>query len=175
MAPAPDLSIIIINWNSVGFLRKCLASVYANTKKTSFEVIVVDNASGDGCGDMVRAEFPEVHFVQSATNLGFAGANNLGVQYSSGKCLLFLNPDTELAGPAIDRMMEFLQSHAEAGIVGARLLNSDLSIQTSCIQNFPTVLNRVIDADLLRRLFPRLAFWGCSRCWRLRIRRRRWR
>ena len=63
--------------------------------------------------------------MQSTTNLGFAAANNLGVQYAFGKCLLFLNPDTELAGPAIDRMMEFLETHNDAGIVGARLLNSD--------------------------------------------------
>ena len=160
MALVPDLSIIIINWNSVSFLRKCLASIDANTKKTSFEVIVIDNASSDGCGEMLRTEFPRVRFVQSTTNLGFAAANNLGVQHAFGKCLLFLNPDTELAGPAIDRMMEFLETHNDAGIVGARLLNSDLSIQTSCIQNFPTVLNRVIDAELLRRLFPRLPFWG---------------
>jgi len=160
MALVPDLSIIIINWNSVRFLRKCLASIDANTKNTSFEVIVIDNASGDGCGDMLRTKFPRVRFVQSSTNLGFAAANNLGVQHASGKCLLFLNPDTELAGPAIDRMMEFLEAHNDAGIVGAKLLNSDLSIQTSCIQNFPTVLNRVIDAELLRRLFPMLPFWG---------------
>ena len=89
MALVPDLSIIIINWNSVSFLRKCLASIDANTKKTSFEVIVIDNASSDGCGEMLRTEFPRVRFVQSTTNLGFAAANNLGVQHHSASVCCF--------------------------------------------------------------------------------------
>jgi hypothetical protein len=155
-----DLSIIIINWNSVDFLRKCLASVYAGTLGLKFQTIVVDNASFDGCGELLGREFPGVIFIQSQENLGFAGANNLGFAHSKGRNILFLNPDTEVIGPALEVMCLFLDSRGEAGAVGGKLLNSDLSIQTSCIQRFPSILNQSLDFDFLRDLFPKSALWG---------------
>jgi GT2 family glycosyltransferase len=69
-----DLSIIIVNWKSVGFLRKCLKSIYENTRQVSFETVVIDNASYDGSREMVGTDFPTVKFVQSDINLGFADA-----------------------------------------------------------------------------------------------------
>ena len=155
-----DLSIIIINWNSVEFVRKCLASIYTNPAALNFETIVVDNASFDGCGEMLGREFPGVIFVQSRENLGFAGANNLGFAHSKGRTVLFLNPDTETIGSAIGEMWSFLESRNDAGAVGAKLLNSDLSVQTSCIQRFPSILNQILDFDCLRNLFPKSALWG---------------
>lgn len=160
MPNQPDLSIIIVNWKSAAYLRKCLRSIYANTKGLDFEVVVADNASFDGCDEMVKAEFPTVRFVQSETNLGFAGANNLGFRHSSGKDLLFLNPDTEIIESAIEVMWSFLEATPDAGAVGCKLLNTDLSIQTSCIQAFPTLLNEFLDSEHLRRLFPRSRLWG---------------
>jgi GT2 family glycosyltransferase len=155
-----DLSIIIINWNSVDFLRKCLASVYAHTKGFGFEVLVVDNASFDGCDDMIREEFPSVRFIQSQENLGFARGNNLGFEHSTGEGLLFLNPDTEVVGAALEDMVVLLKALPDAGAMGPKLLNSDLSIQTSCLQSFPTTDHQVLDAEYLRQLFPRWSLWG---------------
>src|SRR5690348_3920993 len=156
----PDLSILIVNWNSVAFLRDCLESIYANTKAIQFEVVVVDNASHDGCEQMLATEFGSVRFIQSGSNLGFARANNLAFQASSGRNVLFLNPDTEVLGSALERLVRFLDENPRAGIVGPKLLNSDGSIQTSCIRSFPTILNEALDTDLLRRLFPRSRWWG---------------
>lgn len=155
-----DLSIIIINWNSLEFLRKCLASVYANTMSISCEVLVIDNASFDGSEQMVRKEFPSVRFVQSQENLGFARGNNLGFTHSAGEVLLFLNPDTEVLGSALERMMVWMKVLPGAGAMGPKLLNSDLSIQTSCLQSFPSILNQVIDAEWLRHRFPAWSIWG---------------
>lgn len=155
-----DLSIIIINWKSADFLRRCLTSICANVKNIKFEIIVVDNASFDGSEEMVQRLFPEVHFTQSEKNLGFAKANNLGFRAAKGRNILFLNPDTEIVGSAISLMISSLESLAEAGVVGCRLLNSDHSIQMSCVQRFPSILNQVLDADYLRELFPRLKLWG---------------
>ncbi len=155
-----DLSIIIVNWNSSAYLEKCLASLYANTPGLSFEVIVLDNASFDGCGEMLARRFPEVKFIQSQVNMGFAGANNLGFAESSGDTMLFLNPDTEVIGGALKSMLSALDRMRDAGVIGARLLNSDGSVQTSCIQRFPTIWNQAIDAELARRAFPRLRVWG---------------
>ena len=155
-----DLSIIIVNWNSADFVSKCLTSVFANTQGVSFEVIVVDSGSFDGCGEMVAAGFPQVRFVQSEKNVGFSRANNLGVERASGEYLLFLNPDTEVIGPAIQVLVEQARKLPRAGAVGCRLLNRDGSLQTSCVQSFPTIANQVLDSDFLRQAFPRASLWG---------------
>jgi hypothetical protein len=155
-----DLSIIIVNWNSKAYLERCLASIYANTRDLDFKVIVVDNASFDGCGEMLANRFPQVHFIQSPANVGFARANNIGYARALGDVLLFLNPDTEIVGDALPTLFEALIRAPRAGVVGAKLLNSDGTVQMSCIQRFPSILNQAIDADLLRTAFPRLRVWG---------------
>jgi hypothetical protein len=155
-----ELSIIIVNWRSVEFLQKCLATIYATTRGIEFEVIVVDNASFDGAAEMTSRVFPQVRFVQSQKNIGFAKANNLGFRHSAGENLLLLNPDTEIVGDAFPTMLSVLRSNPGAGIVGCKLLNSDGSIQMSCVQRFPSILNQAVDADYLRAKFPGLAIWG---------------
>jgi hypothetical protein len=155
-----DLSIIIVNWNSAAFTVPCISSIYSQTHDLEFEVLVVDNASTDDSCLVIQDRCPSAKLIRSPQNLGFAGANNLGFQNSSGRILLFLNPDTELRGPAINLMHACLDSSADIGVLGCRLLNSDLSVQTSCIQPFPTILNQIADAEQLRRLTPRLKLWG---------------
>jgi GT2 family glycosyltransferase len=162
MSDPIDLSIIIVNWRSADFLQKCLTSIYANTVGINFETIVVDNASFDGSAEMVKRKFPAVGFVQSDKNLGFSGANNIGSARAHGRNLLFLNPDTEVTGPAFTTMMGFLDSMPSVGIVGAHLLNSDLTIQTSCVQRFPSIFRQLFDSDLLRELFPKSRLWGTA-------------
>lgn len=144
----------------MAYLRRCLASLYADKRGPAAEVVVVDNASFDGCGEMIEREFPAAIFIQADRNLGFGRANNLGFSRSKGKRILFLNPDTEVVGPAIERMVQFLDSTPQAGVVGARLLNSDHSIQTSCIQRYPTIVNQVLDANFLRERFRNWSAWG---------------
>lgn len=158
-----DLSIIIINWNSVVYLRGCLASIIAETKTVTFEVIVIDNGSHDGCEELLRAEFPQVRFVQSLENLGFGRANNLAFRYSAGEIVLFLNPDTKVINGALDRMATVVRSNSRIGAVGALLLNGDGSLQTSCVQAFPTLSNQLLDSGLLRTMFPTWSGWGLQR------------
>jgi GT2 family glycosyltransferase len=109
---------------------------------------------------MLQRHFPAVRPIQSVENMGFAKANNQGFEQSRGENILFLNPDTEIVGPAIQTMLRSLNGRTDAGIVGAKLLNSDLSVQTSCIQRFPTILNRLLDSAWLRRKFPSSRLWG---------------
>jgi GT2 family glycosyltransferase len=155
-----DLSIVIVNWNSTAFLRECLRSIYATATNLQFEVIVIDNASFDGSEMMVRREFPAVEFIQSRNNLGFAGGNNVAFAHSTGRNVLFLNPDTELTGDALRVMCSALDATPDAGVVGCRLLNSDLSLQTSCIQAFPSILNQALDSEFLQAVFPKSSLWG---------------
>ena len=155
-----ELSIIIVNWNSKDYLRKCLQSIYLGKVEISFEIVVVDGGSYDGCGEMLEIEFPSVLFIQSEKNIGFAKANNLGYERSRGDCLLFLNPDTEVTASSIQTLHRALCALSDAGLVGAKLLNTDGSIQTSCVQRFPTVFNQLFDSNLLRKAFPGSTFWG---------------
>jgi N-acetylglucosaminyl-diphospho-decaprenol L-rhamnosyltransferase len=158
-ADAPDVSIIIINWKSQAFVNNCLASIYANAGQLSLEVLVVDNASFDGCQEMVQSSYPQVIFIQCEQNLGFAKANNLAFGRSSGRTILFLNPDTELQGPALERLVAGLETNKDVGMVGAHLLNSDLSLQTTCITAIPTILNQLLNVDSLRSRFPTWKIW----------------
>jgi hypothetical protein len=123
-------------------------------------VLVVDNASYDGSAEMVRGQFPEVQFIQSAENLGFARGNNLACEHARGRTLLLLNPDTEVFPEAMKRMLNQLWASPRVGAVGPRLLNSDLSLQTTCIQAFPTFWNLLLDIDWLKHRFPRWRIWG---------------
>ena len=160
MTQPPDLSVIIVNWNSAEFVRKCLSSVNSTVQDLKVETIVIDNASYDGCGGIIAREFPEVKFIQSEVNLGFSAANNLAFTKSCGELVLFLNPDTEVSEGAIQRMVSIVRATHDAGIVGAKLLNSDGSVQTSCVQKFPTILGLVLDSALLRTALPRWSLWG---------------
>lgn len=156
----PNLSIIIINWKSQAFIRDCLTSICANIGSLTHEILVVDNASYDGCDEMVRSEFPHVLFIQSEHNLGFAAANNLAFARSRGRNVLFLNPDTEIQSAAIQELVSALECLPNAGMVGARLLNSDGSLQTTCITAMPNILNQTLNSRYLRRTFPRWEIWG---------------
>ncbi len=155
-----ELSIIFVNWNSVNYLRECFASIYEHTRGITFEIIVVDNASPEGGVDALKEQFPDIVLIKSAENLGFAGANNLGFTKSKGECVLFLNPDTKLVNRAINIMFERLQSLPGAGIVGCKLLNADLSVQTSSIMRFPGILNQVLQSEVLRLRWPSFPLWN---------------
>ena len=157
-----ELSIIIVNWHSAAFVSQCIKSIRREKSGLDFEIIVVDNASLDGC-DMALREYGEhVIYLQSEKNLGFAKANNLAFGVSRGASLLFLNPDTEIVGSAIGRLHETLHQLPSAGAVGPKLLNGDGSAQTSCIQSFPTILNQVLDFEFLRRKTPLSRLWGMA-------------
>jgi len=149
-----DLSVIIINWNSAEYVRKCLHSLAENTHGIDLETIVIDNGSFDSCEKIILNEFPKVRFFQSEDNLGFAKANNFGLEKSTGEYLLFLNPDTEIIDDVIRGMLSIIKSLPSAGILGCKLLNSDGSTQTSCVQAFPTILNQVFDSEMANRWFP---------------------
>lgn len=134
-----DLSLIIVSWNTRELLAACLESIYAYPPVGfRFEVLVVDNASGDGSAALVRQRFPQVRLIESGANLGFAGGNNLAIEASNGRYLLLLNPDTELLPDALTELLIFMESNPKAAGAGSRLLNPDRSLQPSC-HPFPTL------------------------------------
>jgi len=160
-----NLSIIIVNWNSAAYTAACVASIRTAALGLQYEIIVVDNASSDESVERLRL-VPDIRLVLSPANLGFARANNLGYQHCSGDVLLFLNPDTNVQGSAITRMYSALLSSDRVGVVGCRLLNSDQSLQTSCVQAFPTIVNQITDIEALKVCFPEVRMWGISSLFR---------
>lgn len=158
----PELSIIILNWNSVQFLKPCLNSILQNSSGLSFEVIIIDGASFDGSAGLISESYPWVRFIQAQQNVGFAKGNNIAAGVAEGDYLLFLNPDTIVRGDALVALLSVLKNNANAGAVGAKLINTNGSLQTSCIQSFPTVINQFLDSEFLRKLTPSSRLWGMA-------------
>jgi hypothetical protein len=161
-----DLSIIIVSWNTELLLAGCLASVASNVSQLAaykVEVVVVDNASTDSTLSMLRQQYSWVRVIASEQNLGFAGANNRGIEQSSGNYIMLLNPDTILLDGALAALLEFMSEHLEVGAVGSRLLNPDHTLQMSCYP-FPTLFRefwRLLHLDILYplALYP-VAKWA---------------
>jgi len=149
-----DLSILIVNWNTRGFLLRCLRSIFETREEDSWEVIVVDNGSRDGSGEEAKRRFPVIRLIENEKNLGFAKAMNQGLQQSSGRYALLLNPDTQVKEGAIERLLSFMAAHPEVGISGGHLLNRDGSKQNS-IANFPSLATELLNKSLLRWMFPK--------------------
>ncbi|HWZ46015.1 MAG TPA: glycosyltransferase family 2 protein [Candidatus Saccharimonadales bacterium] len=159
----PDISIIVVNYNTMNLLRDCLVSLF-QTDGRQCEVIVVDNASDDGSAAMVEQEFPSVLLVRNRQNLGFSKANNQGMRLARGRYFLLLNSDTVVRAGALEIMAGFMAVHAAAGAVSCRLLNADGSIQASISHRPGPVLlllrllgvSKLVSGDRARRRLARM-------------------
>lgn len=138
-----DISIIIVNWNTRDLLADCLNSIARTAAGMAHEIIVVDNASSDGSREMVREHFPHVRLLVNAGNVGFAKANNQAIQASAGRYVLLLNSDTVVLPGALPALVRFMDAHPQVGIVGAKLLNRDGTLQPSWAR-FPTVWSELL-------------------------------
>ena len=125
------LSIIIVNWNTRDLIMQCLASVYASSPAKT-EVLVVDNASTDGSAAAVSSGFSKVRLIQNRENVGFAQANNQAIQECTGRYVLLLNSDAQVLADGLETLVQFMETHPEAGAAGAQILNPDGSLQLSC-------------------------------------------
>lgn len=143
-APArPDLSVVIVNWNTHDVVRGCLESVLAELRPLAAEVIVVDNASTDGSAGMIAREFPQVRLVANDANRGFAAANNQGMRIAQGSYVLLLNPDTVVLPGAIESTLRYARRHPEAGVVGCKVMTGPQAVQRTCFR-FPSPLNTLL-------------------------------
>src|SRR5260221_10866588 len=132
--PSLDLSIIVVNWNSAEFVRRCVDSIRAQTTGLTYEIIVADNASFDGCDRVLQEHAPYATYIQCEKNLGFAKANNHAFQSPPVPAILFFNPNTQILGPGISLLYRVLQELPGAGAGGTRLRIREPPIQRSCIQ-----------------------------------------
>ncbi|MEI6666904.1 MAG: glycosyltransferase family 2 protein [Acidobacteriota bacterium] len=122
--PMPELSIIIVSFNTRPELEACLASIVEHAPRVSHEIVVVDNASSDQSADAVRTRWPAVRLVEAGRNAGFAAGNNIGIRSSAGELLLLLNSDTLVKPGALDTLVSELRHSPEVAAVGPRIVDA---------------------------------------------------
>jgi GT2 family glycosyltransferase len=108
MQSTPTVSVILVNWNGVKWLKKCIDSVMAQSYP-AIEIVLVDNDSIDGSSEFVKKEYPKVKLIQSDRNRGFAGGNNLGIKNAQGELIMLLNTDAWIEEDLVERLARFLQ------------------------------------------------------------------
>lgn len=156
----PDVTAIVVSWNVRALLVRCIEALQspAVAGGHTVEVIVVDNASTDGSAQCIE-KMPGVTLIKLAENLGYGRASDIGSAFATGRNLLILNPDVILLPGALAALLDFAQRHHRAGIVAPRLLNPDLTVQTSAFR-FPTLLMAAIDLFPLPTFVPgRIRQW----------------
>ena len=132
-----DLSIIILNYKTKGLLKQCLRGIADSHLGMEYEVIVVDNASGDGSVEMVREGFPWATMIPLDRNGGFSAGNNVGIRQAKGAFVMILNPDVAVFRGAVDTMLDYMRHNPKVGLAVPKLVNPDGSVQMSAMR-FPS-------------------------------------
>lgn len=148
-----DLSIVITNWNTCDLLLRCLTSINNNPPLKNYEILVIDNASTDGSSKIVSVQFPQIHLIENAENVGFARANNQAIHQAKGQYILLLNSDSFVKPNALHELVHFMDNHPESGAAGAKLLNPDETLQQNCYPE-PTLLREFLRMFHLTTLVP---------------------
>lgn len=155
----PELSIIILNYNTKELLEDCLKSLRAVEDELDFEVIVSDNASNDGSPDMVR-KYTWANLIEGE-NEGFAKGNNRAKDLVRGKFVLFLNPDTVVKKDTLFKTVRYLKEHKNVGVVSCKLVLPDGTLDKDTRRSFPTPWVSFTHLVLrLDRIFPKSPLFG---------------
>ncbi|OGY46543.1 MAG: hypothetical protein A3A24_00495 [Candidatus Buchananbacteria bacterium RIFCSPLOWO2_01_FULL_46_12] len=155
-----DLSIVILNYKQTGMVKQCVKGILASQPQLAYEIIVVDNNSGDNCLTEIKKLFapaeelpvttssllvkleapkPPLLTIQAKENGGFAVGNNLGIKQAKGEYVMVINPDIAVVPGVLEKMVAFMQQNPRVGIIGPKLINPDGSVQYSC-RRFPSLL-----------------------------------
>jgi GT2 family glycosyltransferase len=144
------VSVVIVVWNAKAYVLECLSSLRDCCAGAYAEVIVVDNASTDGSADLIAEMFPEFKLIRNSENLGFAKANNIGMQHSSGEYICLVNSDVKFMSDCISPVISYLESNPNVGMVGPKMLGDGMKAYRSTMR-FPTVWNtfcRAVGLDI---------------------------
>jgi GT2 family glycosyltransferase len=154
-----SISVVIVSWNAKSYLLKCLQSIVEQRHDDLIEVIVVDNASTDGSPEAVNEHFPAVTVIRNPDNYGFARANNIGIAATTGDYLMLVNSDVEVRPDCFRKMVAYMESHAEVGILGPKIVGTNGKTQRSCM-GYPSLWNTFTRALALDSMFPGSARFG---------------
>ncbi len=154
------LSIVIVNYNVKYFLEQCLHSVMKATAGIACEVFVVDNNSVDGSVQMVGQKFPGVKMIVNADNVGFSSANNQAIRLSQGEYVLLLNPDTVVEDDTFSKIIQFMDSHPDAGGLGVKMVDGKGNFLPESKRGLPTPNVAFYKIFGLAKLFPKSKTFG---------------
>lgn len=133
-----DVSVIIVNYNTIDMTRNCINSIFALTQGIMYEVILVDNNSTDGSKELF-SKYDNINYIYLNENVGFGRANNIGIKMAKGRNVLFLNSDTKLINNAIKLLSDYLDSSPEIGIVGGNLYDVNGKPTHSYLMYYPSI------------------------------------
>lgn len=153
MSDRPDVSIVIASYNTRDLTHACISSVIDQTKRVSYEIIVVDDCSPDDTVEYITKSFPDIRVLVNDVNVRYAKTNNRGLREANGRYGLLLNTDTVVTDDAISTLVEFMDSHPDVDAAGPKLLNPDGTIQ-HCIRGFPGLSVMALQTIGLHRLWP---------------------
>lgn len=151
------LSIVIVNYNVQYFLEQCLLSVQRAKLGMDVEVFVVDNASVDGSMDMVKEKFPWVNAIVNLENVGFSKANNQAMRLAKGRYILLLNPDTVIEEDTLQKVVDFMDKHPNAGGLGVRMVDGKGRFLPESKRGLPTPATSFYKIFGISKLFPKSA------------------
>ena len=157
---APEISIIVVSYNTQEMTLACIASVYEQTRQAEFELIVYDNDSKDGSAESIKEQFPEVKLIAAKDNIGFAMGNNEAIKQATGDYILLLNPDTVVLDAAIDQLLEFAKEYDYAEIWGGRTLFGDKTLNVNSCFRKMSVWNQFCRASGLAAIFRSSGFFN---------------
>jgi len=160
MPAHPLLSIVVVAYKSRDEIGACLGSLPRELGGRAVEVVVVDNSPGDGASEIVRRDFPWVHYIPAPENLGFGRANNFGFRETSGECVLFLNPDTIGNAGALEHCVRRLLAEPDIGLISPKLVQRDGAMDLACRRSIPTLWDGFCRASGLAAAFPRTALFA---------------
>jgi GT2 family glycosyltransferase len=143
------LSFIIVNYKTKNLVKNCLKNIEKLNLDFEYEMIVIDNHSGDGLSEMLREKFSKeletgkLQLIESPKNIGMGSGNNLGVKRASGQYIMIINPDVAVLPGSIENLIDFAEKKEGIGCLAPRLLNPNKTIQQSCYQ-FPNFLMPIL-------------------------------
>ncbi|MBQ8737620.1 MAG: glycosyltransferase family 2 protein [Bacteroidaceae bacterium] len=154
------LSIVIVNYNVKHFLLQCLDSIKRASEGIESEVFVVDNSSTDGSEEIVTSVFPGVKYIFNKENKGFASANNQALRLAKGEYVMLLNPDTFIGEDVLREAIGFMDTHADAGALGVRMLRDNGTFAPESRRGIPTPFTSFCKMSGLCSLFPKSRVFG---------------
>ncbi|KKQ39063.1 MAG: Glycosyl transferase family 2 [Candidatus Magasanikbacteria bacterium GW2011_GWA2_37_8] len=152
-----DLSIITVNTNDKEKILEQLKSVPAGVEGLVYEYFVTDNGSTDSSIEIIKNQYPEVKVIANKKNIGFGAANNVAIKQATGEFVLFLNPDMRLEARSLKKIVDWMRTRAEVGVVSCKLIDEDGKFNENAKpRRFPTLLDQVAILLKLPHLFPKI-------------------
>ena len=153
MTQAIDVTAVLVNYNTAHLLDEAIGALRVSARGLNLQIVIVDNASRDDSIAVLRARYADCDVIENPNNVGFGRANNAALALARGRLVLLLNTDAFVAADTLTRTVEYIDAHADVGVLGVRLVGRDGVLQPSC-RYFPTPFNVFLQRAGIERWFP---------------------